>query len=143
MVWAAGLSGSSLRRSTPLHVAGLLWGEAERAGTCQLTRAPSLTQLPQDRFRPGLHFLFLLGAAALGPLSAFPLRVTSLALCSPPGRLWVRERVKPERQPSGSPPTLSVLLGTKVTSGCQTQGQLESRTAHGSRKGLGVGTGSP
>lgn len=33
---------------------------------------PLLTQLPQHRLRPSLHLFFLLRAAALGTLSAFP-----------------------------------------------------------------------
>lgn len=71
MVWAPGLSGSSLRRPTLLHAAGLLWGETERAGTCQLTRALHLPSCPRTDSDPAFIFSFFSGLLSLGPSRPF------------------------------------------------------------------------
>lgn len=68
-----GLSHSSLRSPVLHSCCWLPHGVKLKGGGCCLPgcNGPSLTQLPQDRFRPSLHFLFLLRTTALGTLSAF------------------------------------------------------------------------
>lgn len=100
MVWAPGLSGSSLRRPTPLHTAGLLWGEAERAGACQLTRAPHLPSCPRTDSGPAFIFSFFSGLLPLGPSRPFLFESLLLPFVRLPGGSGLERELKVRGSPA-------------------------------------------